>query len=99
MTRKGLAYIGGLLTCLCDVSLLQYYDELAPNEEVATSTEDISKLISSEVKDLKDKKKQIFTLHKTAIGGLLYVIMSKDAQGNLSFTHRLTWMAQLECIG
>ena len=58
--------------------------EVAADAEQGSVPEDFSALISSEVKDLKDKKKQPFVGHDTGIKTCLFVhmpLVSKDTPG------------------
>jgi len=63
---------------------MQYYEELLPATKAEEdSGKDISSLIANEIADLKNPRKQVFTVHDTGIPSLVYLEMAQS-NGTLS---------------
>ena len=56
---------------------MQYYEELLPTTKADDSKKDISSLIESEIADIKNPSKQLFTVHETGIQSLTYLEMAQ----------------------
>ncbi len=56
---------------------MQYYEELLPTKNTEDSKKDISSLIESEIADIKNPSKQLFTVHETGIQSLTYLEMAQ----------------------
>jgi hypothetical protein len=59
----------------------QYYEELLPASKSDDTGKDISSLIANEIADLKNPRKQVFTIHETGIASLVYLEMARNAPG------------------
>jgi len=62
--------------------LTPYYEELLPATKAEEdSGKDISSLIANEIADLKNPRKQVFTVHDTGIPSLVYLEMAQSNAG------------------